>query len=1079
MRYGRGHSTTGGEAHTAGEASIDELLDLAVAAVNRGDRAAAKALAGRVLAADGANTDAEDLLAAPSDPGEIRRLTIFFADLVDSTVLSTRVEPETYRLLVGRYRELVLSAVDRYEGHIGSTAGDGLLAVFGYPIAHEDDVHRAVHAGLEITRDVARLSEQANRRFGIEVSVRVGVHRGLVYLDTAQDEVYGLAANLAARVSSLAPPGAVVVSDTVESLICNNFELEERPAAPVKGVQEPVKHYRVVAERSRVRKPGQGPLVGRDRELAQLEKAWAQAQAGTLSTSGVVLQGEAGIGKSRLAAAAAEMADASSSVVLELVGSPFHTDAGLYPIRTLLERRSGIDRHTDHAERLRLLDNEIRACGLDRASALPLLAPVLGIEPQAGYEQVAAEGRKLYDLIGHAVQSYLVACLAGGSGLVVAEDVHWFDSSTREVLGTLLDGAGGKLLIVMTGRPGQWLSESWPHQAFILAPLNGDQADALITALDPGLNADERAMVATRCDGVPFYIEQVVNGIDQSGVPESLYEPLFARLRASPKVVPVVEAAAVIGREIDRRLLCTVVDLSNDEVDDVIDQLEDALVLEPLGSDGWRFRHELLREVAAELAPPTVRRALHAKVADALVGSGEPDWQLIAAHYEQADRFDEVAAAYQQASNIAQLRGALAEAATCLTQALAQLDRATLSTNRDRREIALRMERGRLASAAEGYQSAAAATDFERCLQLAGTDLRDDDLFVTLAALPGFYVTRADLRRTVQALELLAAGLEHGRKWFRPVIDATFGLVAFLRGEFDAAIADLEAATAGLARKEQDEIVAEWFLANESIAFADTHLAWVRLMRGDITGAQTALAHAAGSAEQLGFPKGPYISGYAQTLDIGMHVEAGQLDRAAILAADLSELGERHGFDVWRLAGATWQAVVSGMAGLEAGDVDRTDISAHIATATGLLDISRKVGLNIYLTFYDAMLGRLLIASGQPETARERLDIGLALAQDTGMCFYDAELLRLRAHTHKDPAARQADITAALQLSRRQGAPLVELRAALDDFELRGEAAAAALADAANRIPANSPWPELERAEAALSEQSQRIRDRS
>jgi class 3 adenylate cyclase len=163
----------------AGGASIDELLDRAVAATNRGDRAAATALAGQVLAADGSNAEAEDLLAAPSDPGEIRRLTIFFADLVDSTVLSTQVEPETYRLLVGRYREQVQRAVSRYEGHIGSTKGDGLLAVFGHPIAHEDDVRRAVQAGLEITREVARLSDQARRRFGIEINVRVGVHRGL------------------------------------------------------------------------------------------------------------------------------------------------------------------------------------------------------------------------------------------------------------------------------------------------------------------------------------------------------------------------------------------------------------------------------------------------------------------------------------------------------------------------------------------------------------------------------------------------------------------------------------------------------------------------------------------------------------------------------------------------------------------------------------------------------------------------------------------------------------------------------------------------------------------------------------
>ena len=159
-------------------ASIDELLEHAVTAINRGDHETASALAGQVLAVDDRNSDAEDLLAAPSEPGEIRRLTIMFADLVDSTVLSTEVEPETYRLLVGRYRDQVLRIIQRYEGHIGSTKGDGLLIVFGYPIAHENDVRRAVQAGLEITRDVARLSEQAQARFGLQVNVRVGYTAG-------------------------------------------------------------------------------------------------------------------------------------------------------------------------------------------------------------------------------------------------------------------------------------------------------------------------------------------------------------------------------------------------------------------------------------------------------------------------------------------------------------------------------------------------------------------------------------------------------------------------------------------------------------------------------------------------------------------------------------------------------------------------------------------------------------------------------------------------------------------------------------------------------------------------------------
>ena len=425
---------------SAGEepSSIDELLDRAVAAINRGDRTTASTLAQQVLATDKGNIDAEDLLATSDEPGEIRRLTILFADLVDSTKLSTHVEPETYRLLVGRYRERTLEIINRFGGHVGSTKGDGLLAVFGHPAPHEDDVRRAVHAGLEITRDVARLSEQAQRKFGVGIDVRVGVHRGLVYLDTAQDDVYGLAANLAARVSGLAPPGAVVVSAAVEPLVREAFELEARPAAAVKGIDGLIAHHLVVGERAEPARTSRGPLVGRDREVARLAKSWARARAGTLSTPGVVFRGEPGIGKSRLASAAAELVDGSGAAALELAGSPFHTDTGLHPVRTLLERRCGIGRLTEPGERLRLLQAHVAACSPEPGTLVSLLAPVLGIGAEAGYEPVPAEGRKLYDLIAQAVGGYLSACLGDAAGLVVAEDVHWFDPSTLEVLGALL-----------------------------------------------------------------------------------------------------------------------------------------------------------------------------------------------------------------------------------------------------------------------------------------------------------------------------------------------------------------------------------------------------------------------------------------------------------------------------------------------------------------------------------------------------------------------------------------------------------------------------------------------------------------
>ena len=1081
MGKGWGRHVDDVDARGERDASVDELLDRAVAAINRGDRMAATALAGQVLAADEGNAEAEDLLSVPGSSGEIRRLTILFADLVDSTALSTRVEPETYRMLVGRYRDQVLGIVNRYDGHIASTKGDGLLAVFGHPTAHEDDVRRAVLAGLEITREVARLSEQAKRRFGVDIAVRVGVHRGLVYLDTAQDDVYGMAANLAARVSGLAPPGTVVVSDAVAPLVGEAFELQARPPASVKGVEGLIAHHQVLGERADAARVGvgRGRLVGRDRELARLQKSWARAQAGTLRIAGVAFRGEPGIGRSRLAAAGVELAEGSGAVVLALIGSPFHTDAGLHPVRTLLEHRCGIDRMTDPAERLRLLQAEVAARALDPVRVVPLLAPVLGIAPEAGYEPVAAEGRKLYALIGKAVQEYLLACLGGGAGLLVAEDVHLFDPSTVEVLDRLLGEGGGRLLVVMTGQGGSWLPACWPVKVFDLEPLTDEQTDTLITALDPSLSAKDRAAVRARCDGVPLYIEQLVRGVrekpadesPETRVPEPLYEPLFARLRATANVVPVVEAAGVIGRQVDRSLLCAVCPLSEDEVDDVMDELEDALVLEPWGTDGWRFRHELLREVAAELPPPTVRRGLHAKVADALVrgvGGGDPDWGLVAAHYEQAERFDEAAWAYQQASAAAaRRRGALAEARTYLTLALAGLDRTAPSPDRDRREIAVRLERGFLAAALEGNQTRAAVGDFERCLQLGGTDL-GDELVATMVALTVYYFTRADLHRVVEVLETLRAGLKGGRPWLRPVIEASFGVVAWHRGEFDAAGSRLEQAMSGLAAAGQHEIDAVWFQPNDPIATALLHLALARFVHGDLTGAEAELAQVAHRVEGLGFPQGPFSAAFANFVEIWLRIEAGQLDRAAVLAADLIEQAERHGFDAWQLWGGTQQATVGALVALAAEDLDPTALSNHIATMTTFVDVLRKAGLNAYLTFFDSVLARLLTTAGQPEQARARLDTALQLAEDTGMCFYDAELLRLRAHTQVDPDVRRADIAAGLELARRQGATLFELRAALDDFELRGEPAQAALVDVVSRFPRDIAWPELARADALL-----------
>ncbi len=852
--------------HPDRPAGVDELLDRALRAASEGDRATANRLAGQVLAVDHNNADAEELLAAPDEYGEIRRLTILFADLVDSTALSTKVEPEVYRTVVGRYRDDVLRIVGQYEGHIGATKGDGLLAFFGHPQAHEDDVQRAVQASLDITREVAALSARVRRRFGFDINVRVGIHRGIVYLDTAQDDVYGFAANLAARMCGLAEPGTVVISEAIEPLARAGFVLRAQLPTHVKGVEHPVRPYRVVAERDVTRTP-LGPLVGRQREFAYLERSWAAANAGELRIPGVAFQGEAGIGKSRLAWSAVDTAERSHGVVLQLIGSPFHTDVGLRPIRRLLERRCGIGRSSDPAERLQHLRAEIEDRSLDPAIVVPLLAPLLGIDPQFGYEPVQAEGRKLYDRICEAVRDYLLACVHEAPALVLVEDMHWFDEDTAEVVESLLGAdLNGHVLVVMTSRE-PVLPENPQVVGFHLNPLTDDEADELIVALHPDVTSDQRRAVRRRCDGVPLYIEEVVTKLKEQpsdlgttvGVPDTLYEALYARLRSSSIAIRVAEAAAIIGSRVERGLLMTVVDLDESEVTEAIQQLVQGRVLAPLDIDTWRFHHELLREVAEELSPPSLRRELHSRTADALISGaagGNPDWPLIARHYERAERYIEAAMSYAQASANARQRGALREALSALTYAVSQVESSAPGPDRDGLELNLRLGRAFLAQAAEGVFSPNAAADFERCLQLCSSDLQDDDLLSTVMSLYPYYTMHADLDRAQRLVESIRTSLTGPREKFMPVNDFAYGMLAWYRGEFDYARTKMETAAQTLTEDGAQALDAMLFMPNDPTAGLFTHRALSRCLDGDVAGVEAELRSAEHRCDQLPFPEG-------------------------------------------------------------------------------------------------------------------------------------------------------------------------------------------------------------------------------
>jgi class 3 adenylate cyclase/tetratricopeptide (TPR) repeat protein len=1097
-------------------APLDQLLDRAVGALNRGDVAVAHDLAEQVLAADASNRDAAALLdVASSSAGELRRLSLLFCDLVGSTELSARLDTELYRTLVGRYKAVCREViVRRYHGHISHIAGDGLLAVFGLPTPHENDAERAVRAALDIVRELRSLSVEVEAALAERLEARVAVHKGLVFLDIDEDEIYGLAANVAARLQGLAAPGVVVISPQVQDVVGALFETVEEPAQRVKGVDQPLRHFRVITERPEVPargRPWAAPLVGRSDEIGLLRDRWRQARDGTDPEPRVVhLRGEAGIGKSRLAAALADEVRAEGAGYVQLLGSPFHADASFHAVRALIEGRCGLPRGAAPLERLARLQDDVGDVGLPPDELVPLLAPVLDIPPEAGYWAVEADSRMLREAIAVGAARYLTACLGTGPALLVVDDLHWCDESTVDTVVRVLRSQRGGLLAVTSSRdaPPPALETV---ETVALAPLDDMAAHELVRFVHPDLDDRAHRRVVARGDGVPLFLEELARGsavrVDDiaggrvrrshrpargasprpaaplamaaagppSPVPEALYEPLVARLYATGPGVPVAAAAATIGRDVDRGVLSRVVDLSDDDLEAALSALLGELILEPVAGDDdhYRFRHELLRVVAYDLQTSSRRRELHGRVAAALVDESGPagavDWRLVAGHNDAAGRPTEAVAAYMQAADAARRLGALSEARSLLSRAIELVPDLPDSPDQRSVEVGLRLRRGFLVASAEGNGSPDVVRDYERCLELDLDDIAGDDMFSTLIPLFGYYFVRGDLVRAEQVAETLRAGVAAGREHYRPDNEAAFGMIRWYAGDFAVAHDQLESSVTGvLTRETAPDYTATYFMPNDAPAAAHANLALARFMRGDVRGADAQIDAARQRCQALDFPRGPFTAALAESYAAWMLIERGDLAAARGAAAAVAEIAGRHGFDLWALIGASEQATVEAMAALARGPLDRAALDAHAQAIEGLCAMWTAIDLASFLPFFTAMTGRLRAASGDSDGATARYAEALQFARTTGIRFYDAEVMRLQSQLLSDDRATAA-LWAASKLARAQHAAPFELRIARDLLAHGDAEAPSLLATAVGRFPADVHYAELDDARSLLA----------
>ena len=512
----------------------------------------------------------------PSE-AERRQLTMLFCDLVGSTALSQLLDPEEMRKVLRSYQNAVGGEVARFGGHVAKFMGDGVLAYFGWPQAHEEEAERAVRAGLAITKVVGQLCTPA----GEPLAGRVGIATGLVVVGdlvgegaAREEAVVGETPNLAARLQEAATPGAVVIADGTRRLLGELFELRELEPATLKGFGHPVSGFEVLSERvtgSRfeARRSGRPlPMVGRDQELALVLERWRQAVAG--EGQAVLLVGEAGIGKSRLVQATLDAIAGDEYLALRYQCSPLHTGTALWPVSQQLGFAAGLLPADAEAAKLDKLEALLRQGAEDVGEAAPLIAALLGMDTGARYvaQDLTPQQRRARTL------AVLVRQLLGLAPrrpvLMVVEDVHWIDPTTLEFLGQALDRiAGARTLMLLTSRPdNQPALGGHPHVTRLtLNRLGRGPTETIVARLTGGRSRPPEVLgeIAARTDGVPLFIEELTKAVLETeaagpgtAVPASLHASLMARLDRVPGVKEVAQVAACIGREFAYPLLTAI-----------------------------------------------------------------------------------------------------------------------------------------------------------------------------------------------------------------------------------------------------------------------------------------------------------------------------------------------------------------------------------------------------------------------------------------------------------------------------------------------------------------------------------------
>jgi class 3 adenylate cyclase/predicted ATPase len=1001
---------------------------------------------------------------APRTDAERRQVTVMFSDLVGSTALSARMDPEDLREVISAYQKCVAETVRRFGGFVAKYLGDGVLVYFGYPQAHEDDAERAVRAGLELIAAVTGLKTR------VSLQTRVGIATGVVVVgdllgagDAQERGIVGETPNLAARLQGVAEPNMVVIAEATRKLLGNLFELQDLGARDLKGIAGPTRVWAALRASSvasrfeALHATGLTALVGREEESELLLRRWARAKAGEGQV--VLLSGEAGIGKSRLTAALLERLAAEPHTRLRYFCSPQHMDSALYPIIGQMERAAGLTHDDKPQTRLDKLD-AVLALSSTSIQHAALFAEMLSLANDGRYPtlELTPEERRQRTLEALILQ--IQALARQNPVLIIFEDAHWTDPTSLEVFSRAVERIQAfRVLLIVTFRPEfnpPWIGR--PHvTALTINRLTGREIGAMIDRVvgNKQLPANIRQDIIERTDGIPLFVEEMTKAVLEAeseadaqrtaaavpspvlAVPASLQASLMARLDRLGPAKEVAQIGAALGREFSHALLAAVVRKPEAELESALDRLIAAGLLFGQGVPPhatYLFKHALVQDAAYGTLLRESRRALHARIVDALesyfteIAENQPE--VLARHCTEAGLIEKAAGLWGKAGQRSLSRSALVEATEQLTRALAHIAVLPATPALRHEQIKLQVALINALFHVKGYAApeTKAAAEQARLLieQAKALGEAPEDPLLLFSVLYGFWVANLVAFNSDVCVDLARQFLSLAEKQ-----EATAPLMV---GHQILGISVLSAGDIAEGRAHYDQ----------AIALYDPVKHRPLVTRFGQDSAVVVLSRRSAAAWLLGYPEGALADadhalrdareiGHAATLMYALshgslvRYQCGNYASANLVFDELIALAEEKGTLFWKAFGLMNQGCACTLTG-QASDAVRLITSG--------LTARQSTGTTMGMPFFLSHLARAQAELGKFEDAWCSIGEAMTATETTKERWCEAEVHRTAGEIallgpDPDSAKAEAYFKRALAVARTQQAKSWELRAAM------------------------------------------------